>query len=452
MSTRTAFLFPGQGSYVPGLVGELRHEHARARGVLEAVDAACGDAGHEPVSHLLTDAAAPGADELMSQRPGDLDLAMFAANLVCFEMLTARGVRADVLAGHSFGELSALTAAGAVSTEDATRMVCMRVQAIREAPPADGGMLAVALDARRAAHLVGVLDDPEVALAVDNGPEQCVVSGPDAALARAEQLAKAADASPVRLRAAMPFHNAILRRTNSVLSEMTTDIALSAPSLPVYSAILGRYVESASDIRSLIDIHLTRPVMFYDCLLRLHSDGVRTFVESGGHDTLSRLVKACLPGGPTTVAPFVSRLSPGELAQLLAPLTGDEPGSAGAEDAPAPAHGPAPVADEGEPTAPSDTPQEAAHAEGGTDGDVIGEVRSIYADFLDLPEEMLDEEIDLEADLGVDSIKQIEVFDLARRKLHRKRPPEDLRTTSYTTLPKIAALIEDLDPDEEAAS
>lgn len=493
MSMRTALLFPGQGSYIPGMLEHLVQEAPRARDVLDTVDAVCTETGREPVSSLLTDAAAPAASKLMVERPGDLDLAMFAGNLACFEILTARGVRADVLAGHSFGELAALTAAGAVSVEDATRMVCLRADAFREVPPPEGGMVALALDLRRATHLVGLLDEPEVAVAVDNGPTQCVVSGPWASLTQAEELASAANASPVRLRAAYPFHSPVLRSVNAVFAARSRDIPMSAPSIPVYSAMLNKYIESAADLRSLSDCHLTSPVRFYDCLLQLHRDGTRAFVESGGQDTLTRLVGKCLPSGPRGIAPFTSRASADELTQSLNALTSGGRTAdtiamsfeqAGTE-APAVAEDtvglPASRADEEKPpvsntVAASDTSaappdgedappaadEQSADASSGTapqtpaepvtTDNVLSELRVIYAEFLDLPEDLLDEEVDLEADLGVDSIKQIEAFDLARKRFGRQQPPEDLRTTSYTTLPKLAELVQDLPTEEKTAS
>lgn len=462
MPARTALLFPGQGSYVPGLLAPLLKRARGAVEVLESVDSVCVETGRAPVSPLLTGADAPSIAELAEERPADLDLAMFASNLAAFEILSAHGIRGDVFAGHSFGELSALTAAGALSVENATRMICMRSEAFEEMPPAKGGMVAMALDLRRTSHLVGLLDDPDLVPAVDNGPTQCVVSGPWSALTGAEQLASAVGAAPVRLPTAYPFHSRMLRPVNALFSTKIAGIRFSSPTTPVYSAILGRYVESAADLRALADCNLTHPVMFYDGLLRLHRDGVRHFVESGSRDTLTRLAGTCLPPGVRTIAPFASRTTPDAVARTLAPLVAESGTESGAQDATSTdlARPPAPSAAPG--TVPQPSPAKAqthqptvlppAPRSHETAEDIIRELRSVYAAFLELPEDLLDDEIDLEADLGVDSIKQIAAFERARQHLGRQRPPADLRTTSYTTLPRLAALIQELAPAEGAAS
>ncbi|MFG3399356.1 acyltransferase domain-containing protein [Streptomyces parvus] len=445
MSARTALLFPGQGSYVPGLLAPLLKQNRRAVEVLESVDAVCAETGRAPVSPLLTDIDAPSIVDLMEERPGDLDLAMFASNLAAFEVLSAHGVHGDIFAGHSFGEISALTAAGALSVEDATHMICMRSEAFEEISPAKGGMVAMALDLRRANHLVGLLDEPDVAVAVDNGPAQCVVSGPWPVLAGAEQLASAVGGAPVRLPTAYPFHSRMLRAVNALFSVKTAEIRLSAPATPVYSAILGRYVESAADIRALADSNLTHPVMFYDGLLRLHRDGVRQFVESGVRDTLTRLATTCLPSELRAIAPFSARTTPDGLARSLEPLVDGSGVPLPVTTAPVrpsaacPASRKPPVQTQSQTSRSAHVPRQRETVE-----DIVRELRTVYADFLDLPEDLLDDEVDLEADLGVDSIKQIAAFDRARKQLGRQRPPENLRTSSYTTLPKLAGLIQEL--------
>lgn len=469
MPSHTALLFPGQGCYLPGLLESLLPQFPRARAVLDTVDAVAAEAGRGPVSHLLTDPDAPSTVALMEQSPGDLDLVMFASNLAAFEILAARGIEGDVFAGHSWGELSALTAAGAVRVEDATRMVCLRADAFDELPPRKGGMIALSLDLRRATHLLGLLDDPDVAVAVDNGPAQCVLSGPWPALDDIERLASAVGGTAVRLPVAFPFHSRMLRAPGALFSEKTADIPLSSPSTPVYSPILGKYIENTADLRTLVGRSLTGPVMFYDGLLRLYKDGVGRFVESGGRDTLTRLAAAGLPRGVQTVAPFSSRTTAAQSVHQPAAAI-DEPAVRGTAAAAAPT-GPAtlrtspPATEAGAPAAPTvpsatatatattapapTSPTSPATREtpvsAGTADDVVRNLRSIYAEILDLPEDLLDEDVDLEADLGVDSIKQIEAFDRARRQLGRRRPPDDLRTTAYTTLAELADLLQKLD-------
>ncbi|MER7174418.1 ACP S-malonyltransferase [Streptomyces mesophilus] len=317
MTPRTAFLFPGQGAYLPGILTRIAPEVPEVAALLAEIDEAAEADPQSGVAFLLTDTGAPALDVLVEHDPLRLDLALFAGALATYHVIRATGVRPDVLAGHSFGELAALTACGALTVQDATRFIVTRDSAFRKAAPPAGGMLAMPLDGRRTAHLVGLLDDPALALAVENGPDDCVVSGPADALARAARLARALGVDSVEVPAAYPFHNPVLRDVADELARRTAEWTVTEPRTPVFSSALGRSITTESDVRLLAAFHLVRPVRFYDGLRRLHQDGVRAFVESGPRTLLTRLAKAALPPGVTTVAPMDRRRTPAEVAESL---------------------------------------------------------------------------------------------------------------------------------------
>lgn len=417
--------------------------------VLEEVDAVCEERGRAPISRLLVDRDAPSPDDLLIARPADLDLAMFASAMAAFAALGAAGVRPDVVVGHSFGEMSALTAAGALGIADMTRAVCIRSEVLRRVQPPAGGMVALSLDLRRTTHLVGFLDEPNLVVAVDNGPEQCVVSGPTAALDNLQRFAQAAGVRAIRLRAAYPFHNPLLREANEAMNAELAEVPISAPRIPVYSPLHGGYLRSADEVRAMTQQHLLRPVMFYDGLLRLHRDGVRTFVESGGRETLTALLPSCLPRGVKAVAPLRRRCTAEEFRQALAgtetggtrphAATGTRPDPVPEVEVVAKTHAP-PVVDE-----PREQPTRIVLP---GEGELIARLRTTYAEVLGFPEELLEKDVDLEADLGIDSIRQLEAFDLARREFGLGAPSEELRVTSYTTLAELAGLLRDLPADD----
>lgn len=463
---RTAFMFPGQGSYLPGVLSGLAEEFPAARRALAGIDATCAECGREGPSALLLDPASPSLDDLAASRPADLDLALFAGNMAVFEILSSLGQRPDVMIGHSFGEMSALTAAGALSLADATRLVCTRAELFQQLSPPSGGLVAVAADSRRTAHLVGLLDEPDVVLAVDNGPEQCVVSGTDAGLAQVKRLAETAGIPATRLRAAFPFHNPVLHPVADAVMARVADITLTEPRVPVYSPIAGGYVETVADLRIIAERHLLRPVLFYDGLLRLHRDGVRAFIECGGRDTLSRLVTACLPPGSTVVAPVRTRCQADGLRQSLAGIAAEHSAVAATPAATVSAATPGLAPDAGVKTpgaavtmvpAPREAEQPAIEpdpsaASGGQTGlpeheQLVEELRGIYAELLGYPVELLEPGTDLEADLGVDSIKQVEAFVTVRTRYGLGEPPEDLRVTSFTTIADLAGLLRRLAAD-----
>ena len=260
--------------------------------------------GRRPASQLLTNSDAPSLDELVENRPADLDVALFAGSVAGFDILSAIGLCPDVMVGHSVGEMAALAAARAFTVSDATELVCTRAEVLRHCSVPAGGMVAVAMGRRRAESVVNVIDEPGLAVAVDNGPEQSVISGPTPLLSDVERIANAAGVRATRLRAAFPFHNPLLREAADAMVARTASLTMREPVVPVFSPILGRYVRSADDVRLWVERHLLAPVMFYGGLLQVHRDGVRRFVEVGARGALTQLVESCLPRDVTAVAPF----------------------------------------------------------------------------------------------------------------------------------------------------
>ncbi|MFE3175162.1 acyltransferase domain-containing protein [Amycolatopsis sp. NPDC059090] len=112
--------------------------------MLEITDAVGAAYGIDPVSTLLLDPDAPGVDVLAQDAPERLMLAIFAAGTTGHAILsTVHGVSFDVFLGHSFGEIAALTAAGAFTVENGARVLCLRSEALRSSPPPPGGLIAL---------------------------------------------------------------------------------------------------------------------------------------------------------------------------------------------------------------------------------------------------------------------------------------------------------------------
>ncbi|MGW4355151.1 acyltransferase domain-containing protein, partial [Nocardia sp. NPDC004582] len=303
MSTRTAVVLPGQGSYQPGALAALT-EDPRLSAVLADIDAVAALRGHGRISDLLRDPGAPGWEELARTRPVTLDLALFAGGVLAWHGLAARGVRSHVLIGHSLGELTALALAGSVSITDMAGLVCLRAETLQRLSTGLGGMTALGIGAVRADHLVGLLNLPGLTVAVDNGPRQSVVSGPHEALLELERVAQAAGVRATRVPAAYPYHNRILRDSADIVAAAVDDVAVAAPAVTVYSPILGREVSTADDARTVIGSHLVRPVHFYDGILAVFRSGAESFAEASGKPVLASLISGCLPAGVQVATPL----------------------------------------------------------------------------------------------------------------------------------------------------
>ncbi|WP_245950584.1 acyltransferase domain-containing protein [Saccharothrix carnea] len=417
------------------LADRARH-FPRAVEVLETIDAVTAEHGFEPVAPLVLERDAPALDELLAKNSDQLDLAIYAINAAGFEMLSGLGLRPDVLVGHSFGEFAALSAAGAIPVADVARMACIRTEAFRRADPAEGGLLALDVPAWRAEHLVGLLDDPGLRLAIDNGPGQTVVSGPSASLRAAEGVATGLGFRATRLRARYAFHNPVLSLAADIFRDSTADVRVTEPRVPVFSPILGRHVRTVADVQEVITRNMVAPVRFYDALITLFRSGTTAFIEAGARQALTGIVRSSLPPSARAVALLPSR---GDVESITAAL--DEAGfpvswnplSAGSGQAESVVRE---VQASPQATVPSERDSPTARA------DVLAELANIYADDLGFPVEMLASDIDLEADLGVDSAKQLALFERVRKQYGLSEPPAERRVRA-TTLEKIAELVEE---------
>ncbi|MER7174423.1 acyltransferase domain-containing protein [Streptomyces mesophilus] len=445
--TKTAVMFPGQGAYLPGSLTDVHQDDRAAQlvgEVLEAVDKAAAAAGTAAVSPLLTERSAPAVDTLVKDDPERLHLAIYAASLASYKVLTGPlGLEPDVLFGHSVGELTALVAGGALSIADGARLLAARDAAFRAAPPVAGGMFAVPLGAGRLARLVEGCGLARTRIAADNAPRQAVVSGPDDELDALARVLDALGLRHFRLRSAHPFHSPLLAPVVAEFRPAVAEVEVSVPQLPVYSPTCGGYYRDIDEIRDAVVHHLVQPVDFRQTVTTLYGDGIDRFVETGPKSILADLVTQCLPD-VLSVAPLRARVG---FAGLRAALEGDT--SAPVLSAVADAVGDVAVEDEPESPA-TKAAEETAKPKPKTGGlpdraTLIEELRALYAEELEYPLDVMEPDADLEADLAVDSVKQIELFARALDRYGLPQPEAALRVTTYTTLERVAGLLGDIE-------
>lgn len=450
---RTALLFPGQGAYVPGVLQHLYDGHDLVAARLDTVDKAAAEYAVASVSPLLTDPSSPSLDTLLADDPDRLQVAIFATSMVLAAVAVEEfGLWDTVFVGHSFGEITALTAAGAYSVGDGTRILCERNRAMREFDVPKGGLLTVGLSEERARQLVAGAGLVEVDVAAINGPRQTVLSGPDHALDRLTSLADELSVPRKRLRSPYPFHHRFLEPVVRHLGRAVADIPVRPLTVPVHSTLHHGWYEDEDDVTALMCRHLTRPVGFLRAVRELHAAGTDFFVEAGARAALTGLARTAA-GQIQTVAPLEAAVTVDELRGLLRVVTAV--GASGTPrvvaervpvptptptptPTPAPALVPAPV------PAPTPAPVSAPAREPVTPtGDaLLTELRALYAEALEYPEELITDNADLEADLGVDSIRQTEVLAQAMELYGLGTLPDTFRITQYTTLAEVAALIE----------
>lgn len=438
MRSDQALMFGGQGAYAPGALMKLEGAAADdVREVLRVVDAVAAEFGRAGVSELLRNTGGPSAAELAQRDPFALQLAIFAIG-VAGQRMMASSVGGFVYVGHSMGEIAALTAAGAFELADGARLVCHRAEALEAACRRRGGMLSVQLSAARAAHLVELVDDPEAAVAVRNAPGLTVLAGPEEALASFVRIADAMDVRSSRLPAPYAFHSPMLAVAAGRFAAKLEGIRQRPLRARVYSPVAQRFVHDGMDLKQLLVQQLTAQVDFLGALRALHEAGVQHFVE-GIASGLSALVKRSVPGAGAMTSGMTSGMS----------SAGER---AGAEMARGTMEIPVVAMPEEEILAPTATTTTAIatpaaaiasapsmpHAP--TLSEVLEQLRGLYADTLGYPPEAITPDADLEADLGIDSLKRAEM--LAKVTVHfRLKDADDGRYASHQTLAELAGLV-----------
>ncbi|KVD85077.1 acyl transferase [Burkholderia sp. ABCPW 14] len=504
---QVAFLFPGQGAFHAGATRALSGAYPVVQRAMQAIDAVSIRRLRRPLLATLWDEHI-GVEDLLQYAPDLLQLAIYATSISYFEALRAHAVRPDVLVGHSFGEIAALTCGGAFSIEEGADIVCDRIDALRAAAPADGRMAAVsatpdAVRAHLAACFRGAPEERKgrVQIAVENHASQTVVSG-------AQEYVEEFLAYCVRnntfaqiLNSPYAFHHGDLENARIEFGRRLRAYKNKALEYPVYSPILNRYYSAADDLGACLARHLVLPVRFGDGVARLKAAGVGALVECGALNALSKIAVRAL--GPGAIKTFPGASSVGDelggLENVLAYFNGgsvmnddirashlqldfDEfwrdsgPGivdkikgelkryfdARGLQATPAPqivterggAAGFAPAAHAAAasvspaapaaqaPAAPVGAAAPAAAPTAHVPRDrLFTELVTIYAEAMEYPVEVFTETVELEAELGIDSVKQTEIIQRISARYGLPPLPANFRAGDFKAMGQIVDFV-----------
>jgi acyl transferase domain-containing protein/NAD(P)H-dependent flavin oxidoreductase YrpB (nitropropane dioxygenase family) len=292
-----AFLFPGQGSQRTGALGELFVAFPELRHYLE-IGRRWADR-LLPVTAFGPDRQRQQSDQLRDTRVAQPALGI--CGLAVSHLLGRLGVRPDMSGGHSYGELVALSTAGAFDPLTLLELSDARASAILSAAGEDPGTMAAV--PATASEVSAVLADHglagDVTLANLNAPGQVVISGPTPAVDRALAALQEAGLKGRLLPVACAFHSPVVAAASDQFSGTLAAREIAPPTLPVWSnRTAAPYPADPALIRAELAAQVSSPVRFSDQVEAMYAAGARVFVEAGPGQVLSGLVRAVLGERP----------------------------------------------------------------------------------------------------------------------------------------------------------
>ena len=289
MGNKVAFLFPGQGSQYIGMGKDLLESFPYVKEIFDYTDEIC----KRNISKLCFEG--PMEELTLTE---NLQPAITAVSLACLYVIHKSGINADLSAGHSLGEYSALVSAGVVDAFNAIKLVQKRGELMhRESLKRPGGMVAIlGLDIKEVQAFVNDARNHGVlAVANHNTAEQIVISGEKEPLLKAMQMAKEKKAKAIPLKVSGAWHCDLMKEAAAEFKEFMKEIPFSEPSSKIIFNATADEEKEPETIKNIMARQLISPVRWYDSITNMLKDGVNIFVEIGPKKVLSGLLKKIIP-------------------------------------------------------------------------------------------------------------------------------------------------------------
>jgi [acyl-carrier-protein] S-malonyltransferase len=285
--TNTAFVFPGQGAQSVGMMSSWNDHQSIVQNIY--------DQASESLGYNLWKIVSEGPADKLNQTE-ITQPAMLCASVACWQIANAceEIPSASIMAGHSFGEYSALVCADSLKLEDAVKLVSYRGQLMQSAVPSGEGSMAA---------IIGLDDDSVIAACASvtsgvveatnfNSAGQVVIAGNKSAVDEAMENAKALGAKRVLpLAVSVPSHCSLMKDAADQLFESLSNTTFKMPAIPVVHNQNADIASSVDDIKQLLKKQLYQPVRWADSVRLMHSRGVECLVECGPGKVLSGLTR-----------------------------------------------------------------------------------------------------------------------------------------------------------------
>jgi len=290
-----AVVFPGQGSQTVGMLADVVDSYAVAKEALNEADEVLGFS----LSDMILNGPAEDLNSTNNTQP-----ALVAVEVALWRAINGK-VEAEVMAGHSLGEYSALVCAGALTFESALKLVRRRGELMQIAVPNGVGGMAAILGMEDAAVeqvCTEVAEGQVVQAANYNSPGQLVIAGNVEAVERAVAACKEAGARrAMMLPVSGPFHSALMEPAATEFEAYLSDFDLTAPAIPVLQNATNDFEIDPSVIRANLVKQIASPVRWTQAVEQLADKGVENLVEVGPGKVLTGLNKRIAKSVNSTV-------------------------------------------------------------------------------------------------------------------------------------------------------
>lgn len=286
-----AYVFPGQGSQFSGMGKDLYENNAQARALF--------DKANEILGFEITKVMFEGTDEELKQT-NVTQPAIFLHSVILAS--TVADFAPEMVAGHSLGEFSALVAAGALSFDDALRLVAQRAAAMQRACELTPSTMAavLGLDDEKIEQICASVEGEVVVAANFNCPGQVVISGSHEGVRLAGEKLKEAGAKRVLpLPVGGAFHSPLMEPAREELAAAIENTQFAEPRCPIYQNVNAQAATDVATIKANLISQLTAPVRWTQSVKNMVADGATEFVECGPGKVLQGLVKKIAPEAAT---------------------------------------------------------------------------------------------------------------------------------------------------------